>query len=77
MAMNHFALMIFVLLALLNDTATGKAETREMNGGPTCAVPQKESAMLADDVVTTQTATIPPIDRAAPEKFETAAFGLG
>jgi hypothetical protein len=75
--MNHFALLILVPLALLNATTAGKAETLKMSGGPTCALPQKESAMLVNDVITTEDATIPPIDRAAPDTFETAAFGLG
>jgi len=75
--MTYLALMILVPLAFLSAATTGKAESLKMNGNPTCALPQKESAMLADDAATTQDGTIPPIDRAAPDKFETAAFGLG
>lgn len=75
--MKRLALMILVSLALLSTTTAGKAETVKMNGSQTCALPQKESAMLTDDVLTTQDSTIPPIDREAPDKFETAAFGLG
>jgi len=75
--MNHFAMMILVPLALLSATTAGKAETLRLGAGPTCALPQKERAVSVDDVITTQDATIPPIDRAAPDKFETAAFGLG
>ena len=75
--MNRIALIILVSLALLSTTTAGKAETAKMNDSQICALPQKESAMLADDVLTTQASAIPPIDRAAPDKFETAAFGLG
>ena len=41
------------------------------------AAPQKEPVMSVEELQTVAEATIPPIDRNVPERFETAAFGLG
>lgn len=75
--MRHIATMILVPLLWLNATTTDSAETQKISGSPTHATPQKEDAMIVDDLTTTADSTIPPIDRAAPDNFETAAFGLG
>ncbi|MDA8139522.1 MAG: hypothetical protein M0036_12805 [Desulfobacteraceae bacterium] len=75
--MKYLALTILSALIWLSAAAPARAETPKMCGSPNPAAPQKESAMFMDDLKTIENTTIPPIDRAAPVKFETAAFGLG
>jgi hypothetical protein len=67
--------MILGALLWLGAAAPGWNETPKM-GGTLPAAPQKEPVMF-DELNTVTDATIPPIDRAVPEIFETAAFGLG
>lgn len=63
-------LILMILLPLILPSATPA-------GGPPYSASPKESTMFLEASETTAKSTIPPIDRAAPQKFETAAFGLG
>lgn len=74
--MKYHAMIILAVLLWLDPAAPVNAETPKMCGNSNRATPQKESAMFIQDL-NTATEIIPPIDRTAPEKFETAAFGLG
>ena len=71
--MKDHILMIFGALFWMSTTAPGPI----LADSATTATPPKEDAMFMDELKTTTDTTIPPIDRAAPAKFETAAFGLG
>ncbi|MBI5550326.1 MAG: hypothetical protein HY911_02375 [Desulfobacterales bacterium] len=74
--MRRFAVMIPGVLLWLSAALPGWGETPKMNG-TVPAAPPKEPVMFVDDLNTVTDSTIPPIDRAVPELFETAAFGLG
>lgn len=73
--MKHLAFMILSALLGLSVAAPGWSKTPQM-GGTLPAAPQKEPVMF-DELNTVTDSTIPPIDRAVPGIFETAAFGLG
>mgnify|MGYP003472010547 CR=1 FL=1 len=73
--MKHLAFMMLGTLLGLSAAAPGWSEAPQM-GCTLPAAPQKEPVMF-DELTTVTEATIPPIDRAVPEIFETAAFGLG
>lgn len=73
--MKYLAFMILGALLGLSVAAPGWSEEPEM-GCTIPAAPQKEPVMFDELNAVTDT-TIPPIDRAVPEIFETAAFGLG
>ncbi|MDA8141059.1 MAG: hypothetical protein M0036_20635 [Desulfobacteraceae bacterium] len=73
--MRHLTFMILGALLVLSAAAPGWGEAPEM-GCTIPAAPQKEPVMF-DELNAVTNATIPPIDRAVPAIFETAAFGLG
>ncbi len=74
--MKYLAFMILGALLWLSGAAPGWSETPEM-GGSLHTAPQKEPVMFVDELNTVTDSGIPPIDRAVPALFETAAFGLG
>ena len=74
--MKHHAQIILIVLFWLSATAPLWADPIQMCPSPNLAPSQKESPMLLDAPKTINEA-VPPIDRAAPVKFETASFGLG
>lgn len=74
--MKTLAYLILGAIVGLSAAAPGWSEAPEM-GCTLPAAPQKEPVMSVEELNTVADATIPPIDRAVPKVFETAAFGLG
>ncbi|MBI5896977.1 MAG: hypothetical protein HZB24_13565 [Desulfobacterales bacterium] len=74
--MKHLAFMLLGALLGLGAAAPGWSETPKMCGTLPAAA-QKEPVMFVDELNTVTDSGIPPIDRAVPGIFETAAFGLG
>ncbi len=73
---SYFILTISTLFSL-SVTAQGLAEAPKMCPVPGSAISQKEDTMFMEDLKNQTDIAIPPIDRAIPDIFETAAFGLG